>query len=110
MSNPRFEGKVVLITGGSSGIGLETARRFVAEGAEVVLVGRDGAALEAARLEVGPRALAVSADVARVADVERVMSEVAQRHGQLDVLLANAGISECPPIRETDAAFFDHPG
>jgi NAD(P)-dependent dehydrogenase (short-subunit alcohol dehydrogenase family) len=107
MSGARFDKQVVLITGGSSGIGLAAARLFVGEGGQVVLVGRDPAPLEAARGELGPAVLTVSADVGRVDDVERVMAEVKRRHGHLDVLFANAGMSECPPIRETDGAFFD---
>jgi NAD(P)-dependent dehydrogenase (short-subunit alcohol dehydrogenase family) len=107
MSRARFDEQVVLVTGGSSGIGLAAARLFVAEGAWVVLVGRDADALEAARVELGPQVVTVSADVGRVADVERVVAEVSRKHGHLDVLFANAGMSECPPLRETDDAFFD---
>ena len=102
----RFTDKVVLITGGSSGIGLAAARAFAAEGAALVLVGRGAEALAAARAELGD-VLTITADVGRVADVERVVAEVERRHGGLDVLFANAGLSECPPLTETDDAFFD---
>jgi NAD(P)-dependent dehydrogenase (short-subunit alcohol dehydrogenase family) len=106
-TNRRFEGRVVVITGGSSGIGLAAARLFVAEGAEVVLVARDAGKLADARRELGAQATTVAADVSSVADVARVMAQVAETHGGIDVLFANAGMSECPPIEETDAAFFD---
>src|SRR4051794_7539588 len=107
MNSRRFENKVALVTGGSSGIGLEAARLLVGEGAQVVLVGRDQTALERARAEFGGAAFTVSADVALVADIERVMAEVKRVHGGIDVLFANAGMSECPPLAETDSAFFD---
>jgi NAD(P)-dependent dehydrogenase (short-subunit alcohol dehydrogenase family) len=107
MSEGRFSDQVVLITGGSSGIGLAAAQAFVAEGAQVVLVGRDAGALAAARAQIGSEVSTVVADVGRVDDVERVVAEVKQRHGRLDVLFANAGMSECPPVQETDDAFFE---
>jgi NAD(P)-dependent dehydrogenase (short-subunit alcohol dehydrogenase family) len=107
VSDLRFSGQVVLITGGSSGIGLAAAQLFVAEGAQVVLVGRDPGALQAAAAKLGGEVLTVAADVGQVADVERVVADVKQRHGHLDVLFANAGMSECPPIQGTDDAFFE---
>jgi NAD(P)-dependent dehydrogenase (short-subunit alcohol dehydrogenase family) len=102
----RFEDKVVVITGGSSGIGAAAARAFAREGARLVLVGRGSDALAAIAAEL-PGATTLAADVGEVADVERVMGEVAERHGAVDVLFANAGMSECPPLVETDGAFFD---
>jgi NAD(P)-dependent dehydrogenase (short-subunit alcohol dehydrogenase family) len=102
----RFANKVVLVTGGSSGIGLAAARAFAAEGARLVVVGRRAEALAAVRAELGD-ALTIAADVARAPEIARVMREVARRHGGLDVLFANAGMSECPPLAETDDAFFD---
>jgi NAD(P)-dependent dehydrogenase (short-subunit alcohol dehydrogenase family) len=107
MGEARFTDQVVLITGGSSGIGWAAARLFAAEGARLVLVGRDAGALRAAAAQLGGEVLTVAADVGQVADVERVVAEVKQRHGHLDVLFANAGLSECPPIQETDDAFFE---
>ncbi|HEX4405166.1 MAG TPA: SDR family oxidoreductase [Polyangia bacterium] len=102
----RFQDKVVLVTGGSSGIGLAAARAFAAEDARLVVVGRGEAALGAVRDELGD-VLTIAADVAREPEIARVMQEIERRHGGLDVLFANAGMSECPPLAETDDAFFD---
>ena len=91
---PRLDGRVALITGGESGIGLETARLFVAEGARVHLAGIDAPALEAAGRELGPDAAATT--VCDVTDGDRVRTAVAEavaRFGPLDVLFSNAGIS-----------------
>jgi NAD(P)-dependent dehydrogenase (short-subunit alcohol dehydrogenase family) len=102
----RFKDKVVVITGGSSGIGLAAAQEFAREGAKLAIVGRSAGALAAVRAE-NPDALTISADVGEVPEIERVMGEVERRHGGIDVLFANAGMSECPPIGETEGAFFD---
>jgi NAD(P)-dependent dehydrogenase (short-subunit alcohol dehydrogenase family) len=104
----RFENQIVVITGGSSGIGIASAKAFVKEGAKVVLVARDLARLEAAKKDLGAAASLVSADVSKVEDVERAMATIKHTHGGIDVLFANAGMSECPPIAETTSAFFDH--
>jgi len=104
----QFDGKVVVITGGSSGIGLSAARLFRERGARLALVGRGERVLAEAAASLGGDTLAVRADVARVDDVERAVAEVGRVFGQIDVLFANAGLSECPPLRQTDAAFFDH--
>ncbi len=102
----RFQDKVVVITGGSSGIGLAAAREFAREGAKLAIVGRGADALAAVRAEI-PTALTIAADVGEVSEIERVMSEVERTHGGIDVLFANAGMSDCPPVAETDSAFFD---
>ncbi len=107
MPNSRFAHQVVVITGGSSGIGLSSARLFVREGANVVLVARDAEKLASAARELGSAVSTVAADVSVIADVERVMAHVAREHGGIDVLFANAGMSECPAIADTDSAFFD---
>lgn len=100
-------GKVVLVTGGSSGIGLAAARLMCAHGASVVVVGRDRDKLDDALTSIGSLATGIVADVSKIEDIERVMEEVAKRHARIDILLANAGTSHCPPMRETDEAAFD---
>jgi NAD(P)-dependent dehydrogenase (short-subunit alcohol dehydrogenase family) len=90
----RFEGKVCVITGGSSGIGLAVARRLHREGANVVLFARSADALSSAERELGGRVLTVPGDVGEAADLARLYAAVAHAHGRIDVLFANAGIAE----------------
>ena len=106
----RFEGRVVLITGGSSGIGYATARAFLAEGAKVCITGRDGERLRRAEAELARTGtvLAVRGDVSKSADARRMVSETARRLGPIDVLVNNAGIYLNKPVeafseREYDA-------
>jgi NAD(P)-dependent dehydrogenase (short-subunit alcohol dehydrogenase family) len=102
---PRLQGKRALITGGTSGIGLETARRFLEEGARVVITGLSKASLDAARKELGD-VIVIEAD-AGSADQGKVAKEIRNAFGQLDVLFINAGIAELKPIGQWDAAAFD---
>lgn len=92
----RFAGKVVLVTGGGSGIGRATARAFAGEGATVVVAGRDERRLAAAVAEIGGGASAVTVDVTDSADVARMVTTVVTRHGGLDVAFNNAGILGSP--------------
>jgi len=92
----RFAGKVVLVTGGGSGIGRATARAFADEGATVVVAGRDGQRLASAVAEIGGDASAVTVDVTDSADVARMVETVVARHGGLDVAFNNAGILGTP--------------
>jgi NAD(P)-dependent dehydrogenase (short-subunit alcohol dehydrogenase family) len=99
----RFAGKVVLVTGGGSGIGLTTAKAFAAEGATVVVAGRDEQRLASAVKEIGAAASAVTVDVTDSADVARMVSTVVERHGGLDVAVNNAGILGSPaPVADLD--------
>jgi len=107
----RFTGKVVLVTGGSSGIGRATARAFAAEGATVVVAGRDEQRLASAVKEIeadGGTASAVTVDVTDSADVARMVGTVVARHGGLDVAFNNAGIlGEPAPAADLDEDSFD---
>ncbi len=88
---PKLEGKVAVITGGSAGIGLATAKRYVAEGARVFITGRRQATLDEAVSAIGPSATGVLADSTVLEDLDRLYAEVARDSGRVDVLFANAG-------------------
>src|SRR5215470_18616191 len=88
----KLEGKVAVITGGNSGIGLATARRFVAEGARVFITGRRQAELDEAVRQIGKHITGVRGDVANLADLDRLFATVKQQQGRVDVLFANAGV------------------
>jgi len=107
MSELKLQNKVAVITGGNSGIGLAAAREFKAQGASVVIAGRDEATLFEAARELGGDTLAVRADVSRLADIDLLVSRVKEKFGRIDVLFANAGIAQFAPSIETDEASFD---
>ena len=94
----RFENKVVVVTGGTSGIGLATAKAFAAEGASVFISGRRQAALDAALKAIGGRVTGVRGDMAKLADIDRLYDAVQQKHSQIDVVFANAGGGEFAPL------------
>lgn len=102
-----FKNKVALVTGGNSGIGLATAKAFAAEGARVAIAGRDRETLSQAKRELGASAIAVQADVSKLADIDRVIGEVQQQAGKIDALFVNAGIGTFTPIELADEAYFD---
>jgi NAD(P)-dependent dehydrogenase (short-subunit alcohol dehydrogenase family) len=95
----RLKGKAALITGGNSGIGLATARRFVAEGARVAITGRDAATLAAAANELG--VTAIRSDVLDAQARSSLFDRIKDEFGHLDILFANAGIAKFSPIEET---------
>ncbi len=103
----RLKGKRALITGGTSGIGLETARRFVGEGARVAITGKNPDTLEKARTELGAGVLIIPSDASIVADQRHVAETVRQAFQRLEILVVNAGIAELKPIEEWDEAGFD---
>jgi len=100
-----LQGRVAVITGGSSGIGLATAKRFVAEGAFVFITGRRQEELDKAEKEIGKNLVAMKCDVTRLEDLDRLYQEVATRKGKIDILFANAGMVETV---ETSAATPEH--
>jgi NAD(P)-dependent dehydrogenase (short-subunit alcohol dehydrogenase family) len=103
----KLEGKVALITGGSSGLGLATARLFAAEGARVFITGRRQAELDAALLQIAGDAIGVQGDISNLADLDRLYDNVRQNAGRLDVLFANAGGGEFMPLGRITEAHFD---
>jgi NAD(P)-dependent dehydrogenase (short-subunit alcohol dehydrogenase family) len=94
----RFNNKVVVVTGGTSGIGLATAKAFAAEGASVFITGRRQDALDAALKQIGGRVTGVRGDMADLADIDRLYDAVQQKHAQIDVVFANAGGGELAPL------------
>jgi NAD(P)-dependent dehydrogenase (short-subunit alcohol dehydrogenase family) len=94
----RFNNKVVVVTGGTSGIGLATAKAFAAEGASVFITGRRQDALGAALKQIGGRVTGVRGDMADLADIDRLYDAVQQKHAQIDVVFANAGGGELAPL------------
>ena len=103
----KLEGKVAVVTGGNSGIGLATAKRFVAEGAHVFITGRRQAELDAAVSQIGKNVSGVQGDVSNLADLDRLYATVKQQKGRVDVLFANAGLGEFVPLGEITEAHFD---
>src|SRR5579871_6444225 len=102
-----LQGKIAVVTGGSSGIGLATAKRFVKEGAYVFITGRRQAELDKAVAEIGSNVTAVQGDVANLDDLDRLYKEVAAKKGKLDVLFANAGIAEPMPTAAVSPEQYD---
>lgn len=103
----RLEGKIAVITGANSGIGLGTARRFAAEGAHVYITGRRQEALDKAVAEIGPGVTAVPGDVTNEADLDRLFDTVRKGHGRIDILFANAGAGGLEPLGAITEAAFD---
>jgi NAD(P)-dependent dehydrogenase (short-subunit alcohol dehydrogenase family) len=104
----RLKGKTALITGGNSGIGLATAKLFVAEGARVAITGRNKETLDAAAKELGANGLAIVADINDVAATERAFAQAAEKFGKLDIVFANAGIPGNTPVGGTTLAAFEN--
>jgi NAD(P)-dependent dehydrogenase (short-subunit alcohol dehydrogenase family) len=104
----KFAGKTAVITGGSTGMGLATAKRFVEEGIDQVFItGRRKDALDAAVTEIGNNVTAVQGDVASLADLDRLYDAVRKQNRKIDILFANAGVSQLRPFEAVDEQFFD---
>jgi len=103
----KLSGKIAVITGGNSGIGLATAKLFAKEGAIVVITGRRQAELDAAVAEIGGNVVGVQGDVSNLADLDRLYAEVKAKFGHFDILFANAGIAELSAIGAVTEEHFD---
>src|SRR3954447_8304511 len=103
----KLEGKVAVITGGNSGIGLATAKRFVEEGAHVVITGRREKELKEAAAFIGRNVTTVTGDITRLEDLDRLYAVVKDKRGHIDVLFANAGWGEVAPLGAATEAHFD---
>ena len=103
----KLEGKIAVITGGNSGIGLATAQRFVAEGAYVFITGRRQSELDAAVRQIGKNITGVQSDVSRLADLDRLYVAVKEQKGRIDILFANAGVGEFVTLVAITEEHFD---
>src|SRR5206468_1966286 len=103
----KLEGKIALITGGNSGIGLATAKRFVSEGAYVFITGRREPELAAAVREIGRNVAGVQGDVSNLGDVDRLFARIKQEKGKLDIVFANAGVAKFAPLGEITEEHYD---
>src|SRR3954468_8296449 len=103
----KLEGKVAVITGGNSGMGLGPAQRFAAEGAYIFITGRRQAELDKAVKLIGRNVTAVQGDVANLSDLDRLYVTEKEKKGRIDVLFANAGIGRSSPLGEITEEFFD---
>ncbi len=103
----KLDGKTALITGGNSGIGFATAKRFVDEGAFVYITGRDAAKLDAAVSRIGKNVAGVRVDVTRLAELDPLIAQIKREKGHLDVIFANAGIAKYGTLGEISEELFD---
>ena len=103
----RLEGKVAVVTGGNSGIGLAAAKRLREEGARVAISGRSRKTLDEAIKYIGDGTLAVQADVSKMQEIDTLFEAVAQKFGKIDILFANAGIAEFAPFESTSEQKYD---
>lgn len=104
----KLQGKIALITGGTTGIGFETAKQYLDEGAKVIITGRNEDRLAEAVAQLGENTTAVRADVRSLADIDNLAKTVEQEFGHLDILFANAGIGYFAAIEDIDESFYDN--
>lgn len=104
----RLKGKTAVITGGTTGLGFETAKQFLAEGARVMITGQNEERLANAAKELGSMVIPIGADVRSLSDLDTLLSRVQQEFGRFDILFANAGIGAFAPLKAIDEAFYDN--
>jgi NAD(P)-dependent dehydrogenase (short-subunit alcohol dehydrogenase family) len=107
MNYAKLNGKVALVTGGNSGIGLATAKRFVSEGAYVFITGRRQKELDTAVKEIGKNMTAVQGDVSNLADLDRLFAQIKKEKGKIDIVFANAGVAKYAPLGKITEEFYD---
>jgi NAD(P)-dependent dehydrogenase (short-subunit alcohol dehydrogenase family) len=103
----KLQGKIALITGGNSGIGLATAKQFVNEGAYVFITGRREAELAAAKKQIGKNVTAIQGDVSNLDDLDRLFAQIRKEKGRIDIVFANAGVARYAPLGTITEDFFD---
>ena len=103
----KLEGKTAVVTGGSSGIGLATAKQFANEGAYVFITGRRHAELAAAVKEIGRNVTGVQGDVSNLGDLDRLFAQIKREKGKLDIVFANAGVAQFAPLGEITEEHYD---
>lgn len=103
----KLEGKIAVITGGNSGIGLATAKRFVTEGAYVFITGRRQKQLDLAVSEIGNNVMGIQSDVSNLADIDKIYNTVKDQKNRIDIIFANAGIAQFAPLEKISEEHFD---
>jgi NAD(P)-dependent dehydrogenase (short-subunit alcohol dehydrogenase family) len=107
MSGQRFQGKVAVVTGGNSGIGLGVAKAYAREGAQVAITGRNQKTLEGAAIEIGDGTLAIQSDAGKVSDIEAAMKKIKERFGRIDAMFVNAGVAKLVSFDQVTEEIFD---
>ena len=107
MSAQRFQGKVAVVTGGNSGIGLGVAKAYAREGAQVAITGRNEKTLAAAAKEIGDGTFAIQSDAGRVTEIKAAMKKIEERFGRIDALFVNAGVAKLVPFEQITEDLFD---
>jgi NAD(P)-dependent dehydrogenase (short-subunit alcohol dehydrogenase family) len=103
----KLDGKIALITGGSTGIGLAAAKLFQQEGAQVIVTGRNAGSIAAAQKELGAGAMAMASDTSKLPEIASLIGDIRQKFGRIDIVFANAGIARFQPFGEIEESFFD---
>ncbi len=103
----KLQGKIALITGGTSGIGLASAKLFQDEGAQVIITGRSAGTIAEAQRALGPKATVIQSDTSQLEDISKLIDQVRSKFGKIDILFANAGIGKFVPFEQSTVEHFD---